>query len=302
MIALGRVAAAVSSEDREWADRRTRRLKRKALRKDREAVRSRTTGLFPARTAEDPPTEDDEDEGYESPDETVTGKTRKRKGKRKRKAGTSTSTSTTGGGAGGAGGGETGGGATAAPDTTVQFDADLSTIDLAAIGETNTHPPWCPIQTSFQPLRRTYKLHPIGDRTDAWYIEQFRRLWAEAESFSFKYYANSHNLKADGNGGTSHKPWSSVNHTPEFLYWVEQVAEADPRTGWDALLRNSEERKWLVMAVVMRVLRIKVFDEELFGADEREVEMLHANEKNNFLSEGKLSHALHCCVLLSRLR
>ncbi len=76
-------------------------------------------------------------------------------------------------------------------------------------------------------------------------------------------------------------------HTPEFIYWCEQVAEPDPKTGWDSLLRDGKERKWLVMGVIVRILRTKIFDEELFGTDEREAELMHGVEKTFFLSEGK---------------
>lgn len=132
-----------------------------------------------------------------------------------------------------------------------------------------------------RPLRLQYERPARGDRSDAWFIEAFRHLYREAEDFVSTYYC-IHNLKV----GTFYEPWA-VEHTPEFIAWAEQVAEADPVTGWDNLLRDTKERKWLIMGVIMRVLKFKVFDEELFGVDEREHELMHSIDKTFFLSEGQ---------------
>lgn len=132
-----------------------------------------------------------------------------------------------------------------------------------------------------RPLRLQYERPARGDRSDAWFIEAFRRLYREAEDFVATYYC-IHDLKV----GTFYEPWA-VEHTPEFISWAEQVAEADPVTGWDSLLRDTKERKWLIMGVIMRVLKFKVFDEELFGVNEREYELMHSIDKTFFLSEGQ---------------
>lgn len=64
--------------------------------------------------------------------------------------------------------------------------------------------------------------------------------------------------------------------TPEFVAWVEQVAEPDPNLGtWDDLLRDTQQRKWLVMAILMKILKVKVFDADLFAANQEQAELLH---------------------------
>lgn len=131
-----------------------------------------------------------------------------------------------------------------------------------------------------QPIRITYELPAPGDRDDVWFIDAFKQLYQEAENFVDTYFC-MHDLKV----GTFYEPWN-INHTPEFLWWAEQIAEPDPATGWDSLLRDGRERKWLVMGIVMGVLRVKIFDEELFGCDEQEKEVMHDIEKTLFLSEG----------------
>jgi hypothetical protein len=133
-----------------------------------------------------------------------------------------------------------------------------------------------------QPIRLQYDPPPRGDRSDAWFIEAFRLLYREAENFVSKYYC-VHDLKSHGQ---FYQPWA-IMHTPEFVSWAEQVAEPDPLTGWDSLLRNTEERKWFIMGIIVRVLRIKIFDEELFGINEREQDLMHAIETTFFLSEGE---------------
>jgi hypothetical protein len=133
--------------------------------------------------------------------------------------------------------------------------------------------------TTFQPLRINYKPHPISDRTDTWFIEMFRRLYHQTEHFVTHYFT-LHNLV------NLNEPWS-LDFSPEFIAWAEQVAEPDPATGgWDGIMREGEQRKWFVMGILVRVLRVKVFDEELFGGNEREAGLLMRLEKALFTREG----------------
>jgi len=125
-------------------------------------------------------------------------------------------------------------------------------------------------QLAPQPLRISYKAHPLEDQTDAWYTEMFRRLFRQTSRFVYHYF-DVHELSA----GEFFEPWAA-NMTPEFVAWAEQVAEPDPNMGtWDDLLRESVQRKWLVMAILMKILRVKVFDADLFGANQEQGELLH---------------------------
>jgi hypothetical protein len=125
-------------------------------------------------------------------------------------------------------------------------------------------------QLAPQPLRISYKAHPLEDRTDAWYIEMFRRLFRQTHRF-VSHYFGVHDI----NAGDFFEPWGA-NMTPEFVAWAEQVAEPDPNLGtWDDLLRDTQQRKWFVMAILMNILRVKVFDVDLFGANKEQAELLH---------------------------
>jgi hypothetical protein len=133
--------------------------------------------------------------------------------------------------------------------------------------------------TTLQPLRINYKPHPLSDRTDTWFIEMFRRLYHQTEHFVTHYFALHSLVNLD-------EPWSP-DFSPEFIAWAEQVAEPDSATGgWDGILREGEQRKWFVMGLLVRVLRVNVFDEELFGANERDGGFLMGLEKALFTREG----------------
>jgi hypothetical protein len=123
-----------------------------------------------------------------------------------------------------------------------------------------------------QPLRISYKPHPLEDRSDVWYTEMFRRLFRQTDKFVTHYFG-VHDLDA----GEFFEPWGA-GMTDEFVTWAEQVAEPDPNTGtgtWDDLLRETRQRKWLVMGVLMRILTVKVFEVDLFGASKEQGELLH---------------------------
>jgi hypothetical protein len=246
-IGLALVSASSTPEERREADRRHRRLRRRAMRVRREKTRDAEGKLNP-RGFSDPETESDELSSTEE-EGTPKGKKRKR--------------------------------SVSAPDGRGRRRPPPGPIPRST--QNQLLPLYDPTVVKPQPIRIAYKRHELGDHSDAWFIEQFRLLYREAEKFVADYFC-IHDLKK----GTFYEPWA-VAHTPEFIYWAEQVAEPDPKTGWDSLLRDGKERKWLVMGVIVRILRTKIFDEELFGTDEREAEWMHGVEKTFFLSEGKTS-------------
>jgi hypothetical protein len=63
-------------------------------------------------------------------------------------------------------------------------------------------------------------------------------------------------------------------------------------------LKDGEQRKWFVMGILVRVLRVKAFDEELFGANEREGGFLMGLEKALFTREGMISPRMRKGVLI----
>ena len=133
-----------------------------------------------------------------------------------------------------------------------------------------------------QPLQLTFQGHTLEDRSDEWFIEQFRRLFRKIRTFAHEYFGLH-----DIDKGEFHQPWAS-GMTVEFLRHVENIAEADPMDGgWDKLLQNTIQREWLVVAIIMRILEIQVFGTDLWGADQQEKDLLLGLERAFFTREGK---------------
>ncbi|PVH69592.1 hypothetical protein DL98DRAFT_598537 [Cadophora sp. DSE1049] len=130
------------------------------------------------------------------------------------------------------------------------------------------------------PLRITYPPHPPTDRPDSWFITNFQQLYRQIEAFCSTYYG-LHEIPI------SDEPWEKCKMTPEFLKWAEMVAEPEPRMGcWDELLRDRGMRKWFVMAVLVRVLRVKVFEEYLFGGTGEQTTLMHQVDRAFLGREG----------------
>jgi hypothetical protein len=133
-----------------------------------------------------------------------------------------------------------------------------------------------------QPLQFQFPFHPDGDRSNVWYQNEFRKLFNRMDAFAQKYFC-LHDLESEGK---FHEPWAA-GMTPEFVNWVEMVAEPDPGLGgWDTLLRNTKQRQWLIVAILMRIIQVKVLNADLWGADKEEKNLLFANERAFIRREG----------------
>lgn len=138
-----------------------------------------------------------------------------------------------------------------------------------------------------QPIQSVFPQHPLGDRSDEWFVNEFRKLFRRIEKFLDEYFCIQ-NLDE----GEFHQPWA-INHTPEFLNYVLQVAEQDPEQGgWDKMLRDTNQRKWLLMGMLMRILEVKVFGGDLWGATKEEKELMFGLEKALIAQEGPSSPPL----------
>ncbi|TVY29964.1 hypothetical protein LHYA1_G001328 [Lachnellula hyalina] len=137
-----------------------------------------------------------------------------------------------------------------------------------------------PIQIQYFPL-------PIKDRDDQWYGALFKRLFTDVIKFVDDYFV-LHDLEL----GDFHQPWA-LKWNPEFIFWAEQVAEDDPQVGsWDELLRNSSERKWFLVAILVKIIKVKIFDADLWGANQQQKELLLALERSMFQRDGYTRTAL----------
>ena len=132
-----------------------------------------------------------------------------------------------------------------------------------------------------QPLQFNFRSHPAEDRSDEWYIQQFRRLFRKLHDFAHDYFGLH-----DIDQGHFHQPWAA-GMTPEFLRYVEDVATPDPMVGgWDPLLQNTIQREWLIVGIIMRILEIQVFGADLWGAEPQEKELLLGLERALLNREG----------------
>ncbi|KAH6702961.1 hypothetical protein BKA61DRAFT_418565, partial [Leptodontidium sp. MPI-SDFR-AT-0119] len=130
------------------------------------------------------------------------------------------------------------------------------------------------------PIQIEYPAHPTTDRSDAWFIDNFTQLYRQVEAVCSHYYG-LHEIPIEA------EPWLEAKMTPEFVKWAEQVAEPDPRFGsWDELLRDKSLRKWFVMAVLMKVFKVKVFDLYLFGATREQTQLMHQVDRAFLGREG----------------
>ena len=134
-----------------------------------------------------------------------------------------------------------------------------------------------------KPVRIKYHPLPLKDRNDQWYAALFRRLFTDVAKFVDDYFIQ-HNLALE----EFYQPWA-LKWSPEFIFWAKEVAEYDPWIGsWDELLRNSSERKWFLVAVIVKILKVKVFDADLWGANQQQKDLLLAIERSMFQREGML--------------
>ncbi|KAH8596558.1 hypothetical protein B0O99DRAFT_705806 [Bisporella sp. PMI_857] len=116
-----------------------------------------------------------------------------------------------------------------------------------------------------QPIQLTYSSFPLEDQTDEWWIKQLSNLFKVMDDFVETYFA-VHNLDQ----GEFHQLWA-LDWSPRFIEYVQSVAEPDiNQGGWDALLRSTNQRKFLIKAVLVKILEYKVFGVSLFGGTEQE--------------------------------
>jgi hypothetical protein len=133
-----------------------------------------------------------------------------------------------------------------------------------------------------QPIRIDYAPHSQEDRSDEWFITMFRQLFHMCDNFAETFFGN---CKLDTKG--SSQPLN-LHLGQEFTSWVDQVCQEDELVGgWDHVFRDTDQRRWLVLAVLMRVLRVKIFDDDLWGAGKEERSLLAGIDKALLNREGK---------------
>ena len=132
-----------------------------------------------------------------------------------------------------------------------------------------------------QPVQMFFHDHPLEDRDDAWFENEFIQLFSSIDLFFEMYFCI---LDLD-EGEASELLSGSLS--PEFLNYVQQIAEADPNgENWDVLLKDREQRKWLLVGIMWKILEYKVYNEGLWGATQEEKDLMFGIEKALFTNEG----------------
>lgn len=135
-----------------------------------------------------------------------------------------------------------------------------------------------------QPIQMKFPPHPDNehDRSTDWYRNEFRKLFARIRRFSIDCFG-LHDL----NQHPDLDPWKA-GFSKEFVSYVEMVSDPDPAYGgWGSFLKDTNQRQWLIMAILTRILMIKVFGADLWGADVEEKNLLLAIERTFIGGDGK---------------
>ncbi|RDW87655.1 hypothetical protein BP5796_03349 [Coleophoma crateriformis] len=130
-----------------------------------------------------------------------------------------------------------------------------------------------------KPLRRFYGPH--ADFSDDAFEEHSRKLVWALRGFVERWYAAT-DLQRDK--ARAHHIWHLM--TPTFVEYALAVAESDDATGgWDSILQNSVQRKWLVAGILTCIYDKCIFQNPnrvLFGSNKGEEELLHKIDRNFF--------------------
>ncbi|KAG9235440.1 hypothetical protein BJ875DRAFT_271572 [Amylocarpus encephaloides] len=136
----------------------------------------------------------------------------------------------------------------------------------------------CPL-----PLHRSdYDPHPIDDRSDEWFISQFKELKDQFLIFAETYFGFTEAGEEEKVGSA----WVDSDVGKEFIAWASQVCQPDNGEDWETMLED-KELVWVVVGILSRVVKKYVFDESLFGAREVEKEHLGTLERAMLTRGGK---------------
>ncbi|CAG8978926.1 hypothetical protein HYALB_00011188 [Hymenoscyphus albidus] len=138
------------------------------------------------------------------------------------------------------------------------------------------------------PVRKLYPSHPLEDRPDAFFKDAFHTLYTDIHALchAFFGYPNLLNPEWVKKTGTA-KPWDAIGMMSEFTTFADLVAEEDPVVGgWEELVGKGSSRKFLVVGVIVKMLKFRVFDEGIYGGNVQEGEMMHGVERALIDREG----------------
>ncbi len=123
---------------------------------------------------------------------------------------------------------------------------------------------------------------PSSDPPSEWFLGEFAKLYYNVTEFVEAFFCQS-DLPHIGNG-----PSLWINRIPlEFQNFAEMVADPEPSSGgWNRMLSDRIERRYLLVGILARILEAKVFNELLFGAEDMQKANLESLERTFAGEEG----------------
>jgi hypothetical protein len=118
--------------------------------------------------------------------------------------------------------------------------------------------------------------------SDEWFRDEFEKLFLRVENFVDQFFCKFGDIPIKG----SLSPW--IEMSSEFVSYSMMVAEPDDSCGdWNQILLERNERWYLLVGILARILEAKVFGELLFGGSRDQKQQLEALERSSTETEGK---------------
>ncbi|KAI4597132.1 hypothetical protein KJ359_004643 [Pestalotiopsis sp. 9143b] len=133
---------------------------------------------------------------------------------------------------------------------------------------------------------------------DLWYAENNKRVYEMTYGWAGKYFGQKDFPRTyDG------KTWLA-GLGEQFLQYANLVAHEDSffgpldgpfrHDGWEHILRDKENRKWLIVAIVAQIIEKKIFVELLFGATPEQRKELDEQDSKNLDHDGYRRGVARC--------
>lgn len=126
---------------------------------------------------------------------------------------------------------------------------------------------------------------------DLWYAENNKRVYGMTVTWADKFFG-----KKDFPRTYDGKTWLS-GLGEQFLQYANLVAHEDAffgpletpfrHDGWEHILRDKQNRTWLIVAIVAQIIEKKIFVELLFGATPEQRKELDDQDSKNLEHDGK---------------
>jgi hypothetical protein len=153
--------------------------------------------------------------------------------------------------------------------------------------QTHTGPMFTAVQEQTPPGSLHSQHQSEGSRsssvyhTDEWFRDEFERLYDQVANFVDIFFCQFDDIPLDS--GLS--PW--IEMSPEFSRYSTMVAEPDESLGtWNRILLERNERRYLLVGILARILEAKVFGELLFGGSKGQKKQLEDLERSSLEVEG----------------